>query len=48
MTRWCGEHLGDPRVQTLLEVIRSPGFKEAAAVLGGYDLKDCGKIVWEQ
>ncbi|MBM4293862.1 MAG: molybdopterin biosynthesis protein [Deltaproteobacteria bacterium] len=37
----------DPRFQTLLEVIRSPEFKEAAAALGGYDLKDCGRIVWE-
>jgi putative molybdopterin biosynthesis protein len=38
----------DPRFQTLLQVIRSPEFKEAAAALGGYDLKDCGQIVWEQ
>jgi putative molybdopterin biosynthesis protein len=38
----------DPRFQTLLEVIRSPEFKETATALGGYDLKDCGKIVWEQ
>jgi molybdate-binding protein len=38
----------DRRFQTLLEVIRSPEFKEAATALGGYDLKDCGKIVWEQ
>jgi putative molybdopterin biosynthesis protein len=38
----------DPRFQTLLKVIRSPEFKEAAVALGGYDLKDCGSIVWEQ
>jgi putative molybdopterin biosynthesis protein len=38
----------DPRFQTLMEVIRSPEFKEAATALGGYDLKDCGAIVWEQ
>jgi putative molybdopterin biosynthesis protein len=38
----------DPRFQVLLEVMRSREFKEAAAALGGYDLKDCGKIVWEQ
>lgn len=38
----------DTRFQVLLEVIRSPEYQEAAAVLGGYDLKDCGKIVWEQ
>ncbi|MFZ2088631.1 MAG: molybdopterin biosynthesis protein [Desulfobaccales bacterium] len=38
----------DPRFQTLMEVIRSPEFKEAATALGGYDLKDCGAILWEQ
>jgi putative molybdopterin biosynthesis protein len=38
----------DPRFQVLLAVIRSPEFQEAATALGGYDLKDCGKILWEQ
>ena len=38
----------DHRFQTLLEVIRSREFQEAANALGGYDLKDCGKILWEQ
>ena len=38
----------DPRFQVLLEVIRSPEFREGAEALGGYDLKDCGKIIWEQ
>jgi putative molybdopterin biosynthesis protein len=38
----------DPRFQELLAVIRSPEFKTGAEALGGYDLKDCGKIVWEQ
>jgi putative molybdopterin biosynthesis protein len=38
----------DFRFQTLLEVIRSPEFAAHAAALGGYDLRDCGKIVWEQ
>ena len=33
----------DPRFQTLLAVIRSREFQEAAAALGGYDLKDCGQ-----
>jgi len=32
----------------LLKVIRSPEFREAAEALGGYDLKDCGRILWEQ
>jgi molybdenum cofactor synthesis domain-containing protein len=34
--------------QTLLAVIRSREFQEAAAALGGYDLQDCGTILWEQ
>ena len=38
----------DLRFQTLWEVMRSPEFREGAAALGGYDLKDCGKIIWEQ
>jgi putative molybdopterin biosynthesis protein len=38
----------DPHFQTLLAVIRSPEFQEAAEALGGYDLKDCGRILWEQ
>jgi len=38
----------DPRFQTLLEVLRSPEFREAAQALWGYDLTDCGKILWEQ
>ncbi len=38
----------DSRFQVLLEVIRSAEFQEAALALGGYDLKDCGKILWEQ
>lgn len=38
----------DARFQTLLAVVRSPEFHQAALALGGYDLKDCGQIVWEQ
>jgi putative molybdopterin biosynthesis protein len=38
----------NPRFQTLLAVIRSPEFRVGAAALGGYDLKDCGQILWEQ
>ena len=38
----------DPRFQTLLAVIRSAEFRDGAAALGGYDLRDCGQIVWEQ
>jgi len=38
----------DRRFQALLAVIRSREFQAAAVALGGYDLKDCGTIVWEQ
>ncbi|MGB7913424.1 MAG: substrate-binding domain-containing protein, partial [Desulfobaccales bacterium] len=38
----------DTRFQVLLEVIRSAQFREAATALGGYDLKDCGRIIWQQ
>ena len=38
----------DRRFEELLAVINSPAFHAAAEVMGGYDLKDCGKIVWEQ
>jgi putative molybdopterin biosynthesis protein len=38
----------DQRFQALLAVIRSPEFADAALALGGYDLKDCGQILWEQ
>ena len=43
-----GTTFADPRFQTLLAVIRSREFQEAAAALGGYDLKDCGQVLWEQ
>jgi putative molybdopterin biosynthesis protein len=38
----------DPRFQELLAVICSPEFRSAAQTLGGYDLKDCGQVLWEQ
>jgi putative molybdopterin biosynthesis protein len=38
----------DHRFQELLETVRSPEFHRAAEALGGYDLKDCGKLMWEQ
>ena len=40
--------LADRRFQTWWEVIRSREFQKAAAALRGYDLKDCGQILWEQ
>jgi putative molybdopterin biosynthesis protein len=38
----------DLRFQTLLTVIRSPAFQEGALAMGGYDLHDCGRILWKQ
>lgn len=38
----------DPRFQIVLEVINSREYQDAVAALGGYDMRDCGKIIWEQ
>ena len=38
----------DDRFQVLLAVMRSAEFREGALALGGYDLKDCGRILYEQ
>lgn len=37
-----------PVVQRLLDVICDPQFQADVRALGGYDLRDCGKIMWEQ
>jgi putative molybdopterin biosynthesis protein len=43
------QHLGDAKVKALLAIIRdSAEFRQVVAGLGGYDLKDCGDIVYEQ
>jgi putative molybdopterin biosynthesis protein len=43
------EHLDLPMVQAVLEVISSDSrFKEAVHALGGYDVTDMGKVVYEQ
>lgn len=41
------EYWDTPYIQRLLEVISRPGFQEEVQALGGYDLRDCGKILWE-
>ena len=45
---WLAAEWGHPsdNLGGILAVAR--GQTEAATALGGYDLKDCGKIVWEQ
>ena len=36
-----------PHIQRILTVIATPEFQRDVAALGGYDLRDCGKIMWE-
>ncbi|PID76516.1 MAG: molybdopterin biosynthesis protein [Deltaproteobacteria bacterium] len=43
------EYLDDGKVETLLELIRTnQAFRQDILALGGYDLRDCGKVVYEQ
>ena len=42
------EHFGTPKIQTLLEVIHSAGFKQAIEKMGGYSLEGSGEVVYEQ
>ncbi|MCF8010338.1 MAG: molybdopterin biosynthesis protein [Clostridiales bacterium] len=35
-----------PYIQRLIEVIQMPEFQKAVEGMGGYDLRDCGKIMW--
>ncbi|OPX88407.1 MAG: Molybdopterin molybdenumtransferase [Pelotomaculum sp. PtaB.Bin013] len=40
------EFMETPYIQRLLEVISLTEFKEEVVKLGGYDLRDCGKVMW--
>lgn len=40
-----GEYYDTPYIQRLLEVIKMPEFRQEVESLGGYDLRDCGKIM---
>jgi putative molybdopterin biosynthesis protein len=43
------EHSDDPKVQAFLQTIKeSNEFAKTVNNLGGYDLRDCGKIMYEQ
>ncbi|MHB1420216.1 MAG: molybdopterin biosynthesis protein [Bacillota bacterium] len=35
-------------VRQLIAVMRSPSFQEQVELLGGYDLRDCGRILWHR
>jgi len=37
----------DPRLKSLIEVIKSQAFKEEAEALGGYGLDRAGEVVWD-
>jgi putative molybdopterin biosynthesis protein len=42
-------HLRDSKVVSVLDLIRSStSFHAAIMALGGYDLRDCGKVMYEQ
>ncbi len=40
------EYWDTPVIQRLLKVISLPEFQQHVLSLGGYDLRDCGKIMW--
>jgi putative molybdopterin biosynthesis protein len=42
------DYWNQPVVQRVLAVIRDPQFQADVQALGGYDLRNCGKIMWEQ
>lgn len=35
-----------PRITRVMEVLADPAFQDAVHRLGGYDLRDCGRIMW--
>jgi putative molybdopterin biosynthesis protein len=41
------EYLDTTYIQRLLEVMNMPEFREEVKILGGYDLRDCGKVMWQ-
>ncbi len=41
------EFMESPMMDKLLSVIRGDGFKRAVLALGGYDVSDTGKVVWQ-
>lgn len=43
-----GEYWDTPYIKRLLEVIAAPEFQQQVAALGGYDLRDCGSVMYRQ
>jgi putative molybdopterin biosynthesis protein len=42
------DYWNQPVAQRVVAVIRDPQFQADVQALGGYNLRDCGKIMWEQ
>jgi putative molybdopterin biosynthesis protein len=42
-----GEYFDTPYIQRLLEIMAEPAFREDVRALGGYDLRDCGTIMFD-
>ncbi|WP_031517956.1 molybdopterin biosynthesis protein [Desulfofalx alkaliphila] len=42
------EYWDTPIIQRLLKVMELPEFQQEVYKLGGYDLRDCGKVMWRQ
>lgn len=40
------EYWDTPYIQRLFEVMSLPEFKKEVSKLGGYDLRDCGRVIW--
>ena len=41
------EHYESPKLAPLLEVLRGPDFPNEVNRLGGYEVTDMGRIIWE-
>lgn len=41
------EYFNTPYIERLMEVMGEPAFQEEVRSLGGYDLRDCGKIMFD-
>ncbi len=42
-----GQHYEAPLLAPLLQILRSPEFKAEVDALGGYDVTDMGRVVWQ-
>jgi putative molybdopterin biosynthesis protein len=42
------EYWDTPYIRRILDVIASTAFHQAVKALGGYDLRDCGRVMWDQ